>query len=174
MDVAWWLEYSLQWNQTSVFYEDHWKLSTDINLATDASDLGMGGVYKNHWFMEAFSCELSAMSIAWRELFAIVIACTLWGSLLTGQLLYINCDNMSIVYCVNSGTSKCPMIMKLIRELFFVAASFHFDVRLKHIPGVDNVGPDRLSRLDLAAFRQACPRADLVGAAVSDLVDILA
>ena len=64
--------------------------------------------------------------------------------------------------------------MKLIRELFFVAASFHFDVRLKHIPGIDNIGPDPLSRLDLAAFRQACPHADRVGAEVNDLVGILA
>ena len=167
------MSFAQAWNKKSLFYEDAWVQNTSIDLATDASDAGFGGVYKSMWFMEPFSHTHADMSIAWRELFAILIACTLWRGFLTGRKIRIHCDNMAVVSCVNSGTSKCIHIMKLIRQPFFVAASYGFDVRLNHIAGNDNVGPDRLSRLDLNAFRVACPGADVCGASVSTLVNIL-
>ena len=82
------------------------------------------------------------------------------------KLLPCSCNNQVVVNCVNNGSSKCPLIMSLIRKLFFVAASFNFDIRLVHIAGMENVGPDLLSRLRLNDFREYCPGADRVGACV--------
>ena len=91
-----------------------------------------------------------------------------------GQVTYretckFHCDNMSIVSCVNSGSSKCQLIMKLIRKLFYLAVEFNFDVRLFHIAGIVNIAPARLSRLNVLAFREHCPLADREGSFVPDL-----
>ena len=109
------------------------------------------------------------MSIAWRELYAIVTVCTIWGKRLAQRRLTIHCDNMAIVFCVNTGTSKCAKLMVLIRTLFYIACQNNFEVRLEHVPGVDNIGPDRLSRLDMTAFRSHAPGADNCGEPVPDI-----
>jgi hypothetical protein len=119
--------------------------------------------------MKEFSAAQSRLSIAWRELYAVLMSCVIWGNLLTGKLVKFHCDNMSVVSCVNSGSSKCPLIMKLICKLFHTAVKFNFDIRMFHVAGILNIAPDRLSRLNLKAFRLHCPRADLLGAFVPDL-----
>ena len=152
-----------------MFYEDNWVSSFQLGLATDASDLGYGGVFGTKWYMQSFTPAQARLSIASRELYAIVVACVIWGPLLSSYLVRFQCDNLAVVSCVNNGSSKCPLIMGLIRKLFFIAATHDFDVRLSHIPGVDNVGPDLLSRLRLADFRKQYPEADRVGACVPSL-----
>jgi hypothetical protein len=86
------------------------------------------------------------MSIAWRELFAVVVACRIWGDHFTGRRLMFFCDNQSVVAIVNSGTSKCPQVMCLVRSLFYIAVKFNFDIKLVHVPGIDNRAADMLSR----------------------------
>ena len=66
---------------------------------------------------------------------------------------------MTIVHSVNNGTSKNHDIMNLIRDLFFVCSFFSFDVRLTHVAGVLNIGPDLLSRLKIQEFRNTFPKA---------------
>jgi hypothetical protein len=68
----------------------------------------------------------------------------------------IQCDNISVVYCVNSRSSKCPHLMQLVRDIFFACAFFCVDIRLVHIQGVYNVGADLLSRLRVEEFRRVC------------------
>ena len=63
------------------------------------------------------------------------------------------CDNISVVFCVNSGSSKCCDLICLVRDLFFVCAFFCIDIRLFHVPGVQNIGPDMLSRGRVSEFR---------------------
>ena len=116
--------------------------------------------------MEPFSTAQKQLTIAWRELFAIIVACTIWGRSFSKKRLIIHCDNLAIVYCVNSGSSKCPKLMVLIRTLFSLACKHNFEVRLQHVPGLDNIGPDRLSRLDMKAFREHDPAANHVGCRV--------
>jgi len=162
-DIDWWLRFVLQWNKRSMFYEDDWITSPKIELATDASNLGYGGVLGHQWFMAPVTPSQKELTIAWRELYAIIIACTIWGPSFSQKRLIIYCDNLAIVFSVNAGSSKCPKIMALIRVLFNLACVNNFEVRLKHVPGLENIGPDRLSRLDLKAFREFDPEAELTG-----------
>jgi hypothetical protein len=159
-DIRWWLSFVQVWNHKSVFYEDQWISSVDCSLSTDASDLGFGAVFGSRWLFGSFEsmflkCERP--SIAWRELWAVLVACRCWGHLLSGKRVQIQCDNISVVYCVNSGSSKCPHLMQLVRDLFFACAFFCVDIRLVHIPGVNNVGADLLSRLRVEEFRRVFP-----------------
>lgn len=106
------------------------------------------------------------MSIAYRELLAVVTACACWGKFLAGKKILLECDNSSVVYCVNQGTSKSPAVMTLIRQLFFMAARFNFDLRLIHVAGVLNVAADLLSRLRVVEFRKGFPGSDVNGAEI--------
>jgi hypothetical protein len=159
-DISWWLKFVHAWNGTSVFLEDNWTLSSVLCFAADASNAGMGAVYLKHWWSAPFNPAHLKLPIAWRELFAIIVSCRIWGHAWSTKRVLIECDNQTIVHSVNNGSSKNPNIMSLIRDLFFIGSYFTFDIRLKHLPGVRNVGPDLLSRLKIIQFKQTFPGAN--------------
>ena len=121
-------------------------------MYTDASGCGIGGVCRTLWYLDYLTPVEQSRSIAWRELLAVVVACRSWGSLLKGRRLLLFCDNESVVTIVNMETSKCPLKMTLVRSLFFIAVNINFDIRLKHVAGVENIVADLLSRGRLDAF----------------------
>lgn len=83
-------------------------------------------------------------------------ACTLWGSDWQGSSVVLHCDNMGSVAVVNSGYSKVPQIMHLLRCLFFIRAHFSLSVRVVHVPGVENGWGDAISHNLLSGlFAQA-------------------
>ena len=156
-DILWWLEFIDDWNAKSVFYEDQWLNAHDINFFTDSSDIGWGAVCMGYWSYGSFQDDQKKKSIEWRELYAVVKACSLWGRLFIGKKIFINCDNMSIVYAVNSGASKSSDIMELIRQLFFIASTNSFECRLVHVDGATNVAADMLSRQKISKFKELFP-----------------
>ena len=107
----------------------------------------MGAVLHSSWWSAPFNAAHLKLPIAWRELLAIVVSCRLWGHTFTTKRVLIQCDNLAMVHSVNKGTSKNPAIMSLVRDLYFVCSHFNFDIRLTHLAGVLNIGPDLLSRL---------------------------
>ena len=50
--------------------------------------------------------------------------------------------------------------MFFMRHLFLFAANNNFNLLIKHIPGLDNVFADLLSRLQVQKFQQMLPTAD--------------
>jgi hypothetical protein len=156
-DISWWLKFVHAWNGTSVFLEDDWTLSSVLCFAADASNAGMGAVYLKHWWSAPFNPAHLKLPIAWRELFAIVVSCRIWGHAWASKRVLIECDNQTIVHSVNNGSSKKPNIMSLIRDLFFIGSYIAFNIRFKHLPCVHNVGPDLLSRLKITQFKQTFP-----------------
>ena len=134
----------------------------DTELYTDSSDVGIGAIYGNQWFMSLFAGatnHLVLKSINWRELYAIVKAIATWCNDLANKKVLLKCDNEAVCYIVNSGTSRDPESMKLIRTLFFICAKFNIDCKCQHIPGITNIGSDHLSRNRVAEFFSFHPTA---------------
>ena len=50
----------------------------------------------------------------------------------------VHCDNLGVVALVNSGYSRVPQIMHILRCLFFIRAHFQFSLHAVHVPGVEN------------------------------------
>ena len=69
------------------------------------------------------------------------------------------CDNEAAVTSLNTGRSKVPWKMHLIRCLFFIKARYGLDIRAAHIPGKENRLTDALSRNDFAYFTSQVPAA---------------
>ena len=65
-----------------------------------------------------------------------------------------------MVSIINSGHSKSPRIMDLVRFLVLVSMKHNFLVRAHHFPRVSNGISYVLSRLQMQRFRALAPVAD--------------
>ena len=70
------------------------------------------------------------------------------------------CDNMAVVAVINSGRAKDKTLMHLLRCMFFVVAHLDIHIHASHVPGVENVAADELSRNCISSFLQEVPGAD--------------
>ena len=60
-------------------------------------------------------------------------------------MVHVHCDNLGVVALVNSGYSKVPEIMDLLRSLFINRAHFQIDVMAVHVPWAENMLADAIS-----------------------------
>ena len=82
-------QFIVNWNGASFVLSSAWEDSTCLNLHTDASGTlhtdapGYGGFFNGKWFQGKWEPQQQLgqheISIAWQELFAIVVACHIWG-----------------------------------------------------------------------------------------------
>lgn len=166
VDLEFWLRFLLNWNGVNMFYDTYYISNFDMQLFTDASStLGFGGFYQGKWFSSAWPEELpllndKTLSMAFLELYPIVVAALLWGSEWKCKKILFHCDNEGTVSIVNKGRSKCLEIMKLMRQLTWCACVNNFQFSAKHVPGRKNNISDALSRLQIGKFRILAPHAE--------------
>ena len=153
---------------TSFFIDDKPTPAPDISLFTDSSGtIGFGGFYNNYYFHGRWVDhppglsleEEPEFSIAFKELYPIVIAAMLWGHLWARKTILFYCDNQATVGILNKGRSKCPRIMKLMRRLVIVAAKGNFAYVSDYLPSRSNSVADSLSRADIIRFKGLVPDA---------------
>lgn len=170
-DIRMWLTFLNGWNGINLFYNVSQITSEELNLYTDASaTIGYGGYFRGLWFSSSWSDELipslktlmkeeDCVSIAFYELYPIVVASILWGEMWKKQRIIFLCDNSATVAILNKGRSKSPHIMPLMRRLTLIAAKNNFIFSSIHVPGRTNLIADALSRLQISKFRNLAPQA---------------
>ena len=164
-DLYMWHKFLQDWNGVSLFYDSNFTNAYDMELFTDASLVGFGAYFQNHWFSTKWpdclpSIHESDLSMAFRELYPIVAAAVLWGKHWTSKRIMFISDNEATVYIIKKMRSKCLPIMKLMRTLTWTAAVNNFHFSAKHLAGKLNTVADHLSRLSLQKFRECAPQAD--------------
>lgn len=178
-DLTMWHLFLQQWNRVSFFYDSHPTNSHDLELYTDAASLfGFGGYFRGRWFSSPWPKELQFklddnISMAFRELYPIVVAAVLWGTEWSQKRIVFFCDNEATVTIINKGRSKVLDIMRLMRMLTWIAAKNNFSFTSKHIPGIKNVISDSLSRFDFQTFRKVAPDADVDATACPPLSKVM-
>ena len=95
----------------------------------------------------------AALSIAWKEMYAILAACSTWGHLWACQRILFHCNNTAVVAIWQKGSCRSPHLISLVHNLFFMAATGNYHVGIPYIQGVDNCIADHLSRLSMQEFR---------------------
>ena len=159
-DIRWWDCFLLSWNGVSIIQSSP-VLTDDLTLFTDTSgSLGFGALYKTHWFPCRWPANMEKFNIAYKELFAVVVALQVWGSEFVDKQIVVLTDNQSICDAWRSRSARDPELMRLFRFMFFNAASLNFNVMLQHIPGHYNHFADLLSRLQVSKFKLVAPRMD--------------
>ena len=164
-DLHMWHKFIRKWNGISLFYDTHFTASTEMQLFTDSSLVGFGGIFQNQWFCSEWPPQLPSikdgdLSMAFRELYPIVAAAIIWGKSWTSKRILFLSDNLSTVFIIQHGRSRCLPIMKLMRTLTWTAVTNNFHFNAKHVPGKLNTVADNLSRLSFQKFRESAPRAD--------------
>ena len=136
-----------------------------LRFATDSSanpELGMGGVFDNHWFSQKWDkrfIQENNPSINYLELYALVTALVMWGDdkrLSNSRVIILN-DNKGVKFMVNNMTGKCQHSMKLIRMLALLNLKHNRRVFVEYLPSKSNFLADALSRLDFAKFWRLAP-----------------
>ena len=95
-DLTWWRELFQTWDGLCFFCMPTWAPLPDFQVSLDAAgSLGYGAIFKSHWFSSAWSAEQSLLSIAYKELFPIVVAAYLWGPQWVSWRVEFLCDNES-------------------------------------------------------------------------------
>lgn len=164
-DLQMWYSFMNQWNGHSVFLNDVAQLACDIDLYTDAAgSIGFGGYYNGQWFQSRWPSEISLdnsdMSIAYMELYPIVIAAMLWGHRWSGKRIKFHCDNQTTVDIIRKGRSKSANIMTIMRRLTWCNFTNNCFITAVHIPGKLNNIADSLSRFQMERFFNLAPQAD--------------
>lgn len=160
-DLQAWETFMSDFNGKSLFMFDDWVSSDSLRLQTDSAEsCGYAAVLGHRWFAGRWPAGFEPHHINTLELFPIVVALELWGSLLANHKLLFLSDNTATVDVINSMTSRCPNMMRLLRRLVLVALRHNIWFRAKHIAGKSNIVADRLSRFDFQAAREAAPWLD--------------
>ena len=166
-DLTWWQEPFQTWDGLSFFCMPTWAPLPDLQVSSDASgSLGYGAIFKSHWFCGAWSAMQRSSSIAYKELFPIVIAASLSGSQWVSRQVEFLCDNESVVAVLKSGTSRDQSLMLLLHYLSMLAIRHSFSFTASSVHGKDNPVADALSRFQFPRFRALVPHADVAPAQI--------
>jgi hypothetical protein len=116
-------------------------------------------VFGPHWFSCKWTVDEEQQakrnkrdSMPFKELYALSRAAATWGSQWSGRKILFRTDCQPNVDAWRKGDSSQPQISNLIRTLLFIAATHNFNMNIVHIPGVENVGADLLSRGQVELF----------------------
>ena len=165
-DLSAWIEFLHHFNGTVSFPNQLWYGNELFHFYTDAAaSIGFGLYFDGRWAQARWPEEVLAAeySIAFLELFPIVVGISLWGDKLTDRKVVFWSDNQTVVAVINKQSSSCVHIMTLIRRLVVLCLKWNIWFRAKYVPGVNNEIADSLSRFQMARFRRLAPSADLIG-----------
>ena len=68
------------------------------------------------------------------------------GKQFGGKKVLVYCDNEASVKELNSGFTKDEFMQCCLREICFIAATYEFEIRAKHIAGKENRIADYLDK----------------------------
>ena len=160
-DLTWWHLFLEGWNGTSFLQVAGFPQASSLSIQTDASgNWGCGGYLGGSWFKWQWPPEWLPVAIMAKELVPIVLSCAVWGRHMVRRVVLFQCDNASVVSAVKKGSSIDPLVMRLLRCLWFFVAYFDTCLTIEHLAGALNIAADQLSRNNMQSFFVTTPQAD--------------
>ena len=123
--------------------------SESLNFYTDASFTAAGGVFGPDWFQIIFPESWRAKHITFLELYPIVVGAHMFAHKLANKRVIFHTDNYAVMSLINKCTSPHPKFMPLLRSLVLLALKYNFHFSSRHLPGIQNITPDLISRLQV-------------------------
>ncbi|XP_021367155.1 uncharacterized protein LOC110459297 [Mizuhopecten yessoensis] len=167
-DIAAWKVFIDSFNGVSMFLDDRWVTTPQLQFFTDASNRGFGAIFNTSWLFGTWPASFTSYHITVKEFFAIVLAIEIWGPCLRNRCLLLYCDNMAVVDIINKQTSKDSTLMALTRRFVITSLRFNILFSARHIPGKSNILADHLSRLQVELFQQQAPHMERHSTPVPD------
>ena len=148
-DLITWQTFLQSYNGITYFRTLNIVESTAINMVSDASKQGFGACYGKQWIQSTYPLQWQQYHITVLELYPIYVMINMFGHLLKNSTIIFHCDNEAVTNIINKLTSKDNNIMAIIRPLVLQLIHHNIHLRSKHIPGIFNVLPDRISRFQV-------------------------
>ena len=132
--------------------------AVEISMFSDATknpSLGFGAVCDDSWSFAQWNPDFITdkdPSIAYLELYALVVTVTNWLDRFQNKRIVLFCDNQSLVHMVNNMTSSCKNCMVLVRMLVLKCLTENCRVFACYVKSEDNKAADYLSRLKFNEF----------------------
>ena len=153
-DLLWWANFMDTFNGRSTLLDQR-----PIEcIFTDACNEGAGGFFGQDWFYFNWSQDwpqAALFHINEKEIIAVALAAYRWAPFWRNKHIIIYSDNSVTVSALNKGTCRNDEIMRCIRSLFWLSASFNFYLTARYLPGVRNVAADSASRLSTPGYLEA-------------------
>ena len=142
-----------------------------LKVTSDAAGFsGYDAYFRGQWFNGSWNPTQAHQSIAYKELFPVVDAAYLWGYHWPKKHVLFRSDNEAAVAILSARTSKCSVLMYLLRDLLLSAGRWGFSFSASHVPGVDNKVADAISRFRWQEFRHQAPEAQAAPCTVPQLL----
>ena len=161
-DLAWWAKCIASHNGV-FYYSPSWSGDDVTHVYTDASNLAMGAVCKNEWFLISYSGSFAYQlekSINWREFYVAVAALATWASSLKGKAVVFHIDNMVVCNILNKLYSPVRELMYFTRQWCILIEKFNISPAIVYIDTAANIDADDLSRLREQDFLDRNPEAN--------------
>lgn len=145
-DLHWWDQFLLVFNGKALFRTCRSKL----HIYTDSSNRGAGMVWGSDWAFVDWKSDWPSISkhhINVKETLIIGLAVRRWAPHWAHRSVVIHTDNIAARCALNKGKSTSHVARAMVREIFWLSTIFNFDITAVHIPGVDNIEADAVSRL---------------------------
>ncbi|MEW8548538.1 MAG: reverse transcriptase domain-containing protein [Candidatus Thiodiazotropha sp.] len=145
-DLLWWFNFLSTFNGRSALLD---KQPLEC-VFTDACNEAAGGSFGSDWFYFNWSQDLPearSFHINEKEVLAVVLAAQRWAPAWQNKRVIIYSDNSVTVASINKGTSRNSVVMRCLRNLFWLSATNNFHLTARYIPGIQNVAADSASRL---------------------------
>ena len=150
LDNDWWVTFLPLLDGVSLTKPDVWSFD-NFQFATDACLTGDGATCQDQCFSIVFPLNIvkEAVHITALELFVVVVVVRAWAPLFAHHQFIVSCDNDAAVTVINSGITRDPFMQRCLRQLWFTASVYDFEIRASFVPGDHNLLPDALSRWHL-------------------------
>ena len=81
-DLEWWFQFFARWNGVSIFLVPGLEPPSDVEVTSDAAGaVGYGAYWRNEWFNGKWPADQNQRSIAFKELFPVVLATHIYGDI---------------------------------------------------------------------------------------------
>lgn len=129
--------------------------SSNFSIYTDSSKtVGYGAIMGRSWLVGVWPNDnWRSQNIALLELYPIYAAVMTWIDQLKDSVVTCVSDNEALVEMLKKLYTKDRKIRQLMKPLVLQCLKNNIFIKPVHIAGVDNVGPDLLSRGKLIEFR---------------------
>ena len=148
-DLEIWYHFLENYNGQSIIRKPPFGDSNTLHMWSDASKLGFGATYGTQWMQSKWPDSWAKLNIALLEIFPILVLVASFGPKIQNSKILFHCDNSAVVAIVNKQTSTDKLIMKVVRPLVLLLLEYNINLKTEHIPGVNNVLADSISRFQV-------------------------
>ena len=155
-DIKWWSTYIRSFNGVSAMVNDHDTHQTLEQLmsspykvcAGDSNLWGAGAWYARQYWSRDFPDFLKAREVAIyiKEFWTVICSCWIWGDDWANDVVYIFCDNDSVVDTIIHQKPRDPAMNTLLREFLYIVCLKQFFPIVRKIDTKSNLLADHISR----------------------------